>query len=112
MKRFLVLYESSTPASEMMAAATPEQMQAGMEDWQHWAAKAADAIVDLGSPLGAAASVGGGSGAGTDNHTTGFSILRAESLDAVTTLLQDHPHLKTPGDSSITVLEALSMPGM
>jgi hypothetical protein len=42
---------------------------------------------------------------------TGFSILQGESLDAVTTLLEDHPHLKTPGDSSITVLEALSMPG-
>jgi hypothetical protein len=57
MKRFLVLYKSSTPAGEMMAASTPEQMQAGMEDWQRWAAKTGDAIVDLGSPLGASASV-------------------------------------------------------
>jgi len=112
MKRFLVLYKSSTPAGEMMAASTPEQMQAGMEDWQRWAAKTGDAIVDLGSPLGASASVGGGSKTGTDTHTTGFSILQGESLDAVTTLLEDHPHLKTPGNSSITVLEALSMPGM
>jgi hypothetical protein len=47
-KRFLVLYKSSTPASEMMAASTPEQIQAGMEDWQRWSAKAGDAIVDLG----------------------------------------------------------------
>jgi hypothetical protein len=112
MKRFLVLYKSSTPANEMMAASTPEQMQAGMEDWQRWAAKAGDAIVDLGTPLGDSASVGGGSNAGTGANITGFSILQAESLDAVTTLVQDHPHLKTPGESSITVLEALSMPGM
>jgi hypothetical protein len=112
MKRFLVLYKSSTPASELMSASTPEQMQAGMEDWQRWAAKAGDAIVDLGFPLGGAASVGGGSGASTDNHTTGFSILQAESMDAVTTILADHPHLKTPGDSSIAVLEAIPMPGM
>jgi hypothetical protein len=51
MKRFLVLYKSSTTAGQMMAASTPEQMQAGMEDWQRWAAKAGDAILDLGSPL-------------------------------------------------------------
>jgi hypothetical protein len=112
MTRFLVLYNSSTPAGEMMAASTPEQMQAGMEEWQRWVTKAGDAIVDLGTPLGDSASVSGGSNAGAGAHITGFSILQAESLDAVTTLLQDHPHLKTPGESSITVLEALSMPGM
>jgi hypothetical protein len=112
MKRFLVLYKSSTPAGGMMAASTPEQMQAGMEDWQRWAAKAGDAIADLGSPLGASASAGSESRAGDDTHITGFSILQGSSLDAITTLLADHPHLKTPGDSSITVLEALSMPGM
>jgi hypothetical protein len=107
-----VLYESSTPAGEMMAAATPEQMQAGMEDWQRWAAMAGDAILDLGSPLGAAASVRSGAAGSVDNRTTGYSILQAESMDAMTALLEDHPHLKTPGNSSITVLEALAMPGM
>jgi hypothetical protein len=112
MKRFLVLYTSSTSASEMMAASTPEQRQAGMEEWQRWAAKAGDAIVDLGSPLGPTASVAGRGNAGIDLHATGFSILQGESLADVTALLEDHPHLKTPGDSSITVIEALSMPGM
>ena len=112
MKRFLVLYLSSTPASEMMAASTPEQRQAGMEEWQRWATKAGDRIVDLGSPLGPSASVGGGGNAGIDLHTTGFSILQGESLAAVTSLLEDQTHLKTPGDSSITVIEALSMTGM
>ena len=53
MKKFLVLYKSSTPASEMMARATAEQMQSGMEDWNRWAAIATNAIVDLGSPVGA-----------------------------------------------------------
>lgn len=112
MKRFLVLYKSSTPAAEMMAASTPEQMQAGMEEWQRWTAKAGDAIVDIGMPLGDSASVGSGLDAGAGAHITGFSILQAESMGAITTQLQDHPHLKTPGKSSITVFEALSMPGM
>jgi hypothetical protein len=111
-KRFLVLYKSSTSASEMMASATPEQMQAGMEDWTRWSASAGEAIVDLGSPLGEASSVGGAASGSADAHITGFSILQADSRDAVTTLLEDHPHLKTPGDSSIAVLEVMSMPGM
>jgi hypothetical protein len=110
--RFLLLYKSSTSASEMMAAATPEQMQAGMEDWKRWSASAAEAIVDLGSPLGEAASVGGAASGTADQHITGFSILQADSRDAVTALLENHPHLKTPGDSSIAVLEVMSMPGM
>jgi hypothetical protein len=60
-----------------------------MEDWQRWAAKAGDAIVDLGSPLGAAASVGSGSAGSVDNRATGYSILEAESMDAMTALLED-----------------------
>jgi hypothetical protein len=112
LKRFLVLYRSSTSAGEMMASATPEQMQAGMEDWTRWSASAGEAIVDLGSPLGEASSVGGAASGKADKHVTGFSILQAESRDAITTLLEDHPHLKTPGDSSIAVLEVMSMPGM
>jgi hypothetical protein len=112
LKRFLVLYRSSTSASEMMADATPEQMQAGMADWERWSNTAGDAVVDLGSPLGAASSVGGAASADAGTHITGFSILQADSREAVTLLLEDHPHLKTPGDSSIAVLEVMSMPGM
>jgi len=112
LKRFLVLYKSSTSASKMMGSATPEQMQAGMEDWQRWSANAGEAIVDLGSPLGEASSVGGAASGNADEHITGFSIIQADSRDAVTTLLEQHPHLKTLGDSSIAVLEVMSMPGM
>jgi hypothetical protein len=108
--RFLVLYKSSTSASEMMASATPEQMQAGMDDWTRWSANAAGTIVDLGSPLGEASSVGGAATGNAGQHITGFSILQADSREAVTALLESHPHLKTPGDSSIAVLEIMSMP--
>ncbi len=112
MKKFLVLYRSSTPAAEMMASSTPAQMQAGMEEWNKWSQKAADAVVDLGSPLGSAGSVGAASDLGSDAEITGFSILQAESLDAVKTILEEHPHLRTPGVSSITAIEFLHMPGM
>ena len=36
MKKFLVLYRSSVSAAEQMAAATPEQAQAGMDAGRRW----------------------------------------------------------------------------
>jgi hypothetical protein len=112
MKKFLVLYRSSTPARELMASSTPEQMQAGMDAWEAWTKQAGDAIVDLGSPVGDAQRVGAASGSAGGSQTTGFSILQADSEDAVVALLKDHPHLQTPGESSIEVLESLEVPGM
>ena len=43
MKKFLVLYRSSTPARELMESSTPEQMQAGMDAWMNWSKRAGDA---------------------------------------------------------------------
>ena len=42
----------------------------------------------------------------------GYSIVQAESLDAATELLKDHPHFKAPGGPSVEVLEFLPMPEM
>ena|SRR5436305_1838536 len=109
MPKFLVLYESSVPPREMMAQATPEQMQAGMEAWTSWFGKAGGAIADPGSPVAAGATVGG---AGGNDRVTGFSILEADSEEAVKGLLDGHPHLQSPGEPSIAVYEFLSMPGM
>jgi hypothetical protein len=109
MTKFMVLYRSAVSAREQMANTAPEQGQAGMDAWMAWAGKAGDAIVDLGAPLADAAFVGPGS-AGDSLHITGFSILQAESADALTAILDGHPHLAWGG--SIEVLEFLSMPGM
>jgi len=111
MSKFLVLYGSPTPAAEMMARTTPEQAQAGMDEWMKWAQANGDSIVDFGAPLGTGSHIEMNSvspGAGT---ATGFSILEADSLDAATKMVQDHPHFHTPG-ASIEVLEFLSVPGM
>ena len=50
MKKFLVLYQSTVPASEQMKNATPEQAKAGMDAWMSWAGRAGSGIVDMGSP--------------------------------------------------------------
>jgi hypothetical protein len=108
MTKFMVLYLSEMSAREQMAGATQEQAQAGMDAWMTWASKAGDAIVDLGSPLAEAGHVG--AAAAGSPHVTGFSILQAESADAVTAILDGHPHLAMGG--SIDILEYLPIPGM
>lgn len=85
----------------MMAQTTPEQAQAGMDEWMKWAQVNGDSgnHVEMNSIS---------PGAGT---ATGFSILEADSLDAATKMVRDHPHFHTPG-ASIEVLEFLAVPGM
>jgi hypothetical protein len=100
MKKFLVLYRSSVSAADQMAAATPEQAEAGMAAWMEWAERNKDAIVELGSPLGG------------DSDVSGYSIVQADSRDTAAQLFEDHPHLRMPGDSSVELLEFLPLPGM
>jgi hypothetical protein len=107
MPKYLVLYRAPTSGEELMARATPEQMRAGLDAWMAWAGKAGDAIVDLGAPLGRGEAVGS---ATPGDEITGFSILEAGSRDELRKLLEDHPHLDTPG-GSIEAHEFLATPG-
>jgi len=109
MTKFMVLYRSSTSARDQMANATPEQMKAGMEAWMQWAGKAGGAVIDLGAPLAPASHVGPGSS--DAGEISGYSIMQADSAEAIGGVLDGHPHLNMPGNS-IEVLEMLSMPGM
>lgn len=107
MRKYLVLYRSSVSPQEMMAGNSPEDAGAGMEQWMAWAGKTGDSIVDLGSPLSSVETVGG-----AGEHIGGFSVLEAESRDALVALLDGHPHFQGPGDPGIEVLEFLPIPGM
>ena len=107
MAKFLVLYRAPLSAREQMENVTPEQAQAGMDLWMAWAGRAGDAIVDLGAPLGDAATVGNGEAYG---DVVGYSILEAASRDAVVELVQDHPHFHTRG-GQVEVHEMLPVPG-
>jgi hypothetical protein len=111
MKKFVVLYKSSVPAAQQMAATPPEQMKAGMALCMSWAQAAGKAVVDLGAPLGHPMKVLESSVGPCDSTIAGFSILEGESMKAVTDLLIKHPHHRAPG-ASIEVLEMMSMPGM
>ena len=95
MARFLVLYRAPVSAREQMANVTPEQAQAGMDLWGAWAGRAGDAIVGKGQAYG---------------DLAGYSILEADSRDAMMELLQDHPHFHTP-EGQVELHEMLPIPG-
>jgi hypothetical protein len=110
MKKFLVLYKASTSAFEQMMKASPEQQKAGMDAWMVWSKKAAASIVDMGAPLGKSLRVTPGGASPSTNDLGGFSILQAESKEALADALQGHPHFMMP-DSAIEVVELMAMPG-
>jgi hypothetical protein len=101
---YLVLYRSKATAAEQMSQNDPDQARAGMEAWMAWAQRAGDAVVDLGSPLGVV-EPGGDDG----DPIGGYSILQAESAEALAAVLDGHPH--TTWGGTIQTLEMLSMPG-
>jgi hypothetical protein len=111
MSKFLVLYRAPVSAREQMAQATDEQKKAGMDAWMAWAQSAGEGIVDLGAPAQAAGRVTSSGQSSSEEQTSGYSILRADSAQAVMALLEKHPHLQLPG-ASIEVLELLPIPGM
>ena len=113
MKKFLVLYKASTEAfQQMMKNTTPEQQKAGMEAWMSWSKKAASSIVDMGGPLGKSARVAkGGAVSPVVNDLGGYSIMQAESKEALAATMKDHPHFMMP-DSSIEIIELMPIPGM
>jgi len=111
MKKFLVLYKAPSSAFEQMQKATPEQQKAGMDAWMSWSKKAGSAIVDMGSPLGKSLRVTPGGASPSTNDLGGFSVLQAESKEALAETLKGHPHFMMP-DGSIEVVEMMPIPGM
>ena len=108
MPKYVILYRSSfSPGAQM---GTPEQAAEGMRAWMSWAGRAGSALVDMGAPLAQVATEGpaGDTGVGI----SGYSVLEADSTDAVKQLLDKHPHLSMPGGSFIEILQCLPVPGM
>lgn len=111
MKKFLVLYHAPASSFEQMKSATPEQQKAGMDAWMSWGQKAASAIVDMGAPLGKSLKVTKADASPTSNDLGGYSILQAESKEALAKTLEGHPHFMMP-DGSIEIVEVMPLPGM
>jgi hypothetical protein len=112
MKKFLVLYKASAEAFQQMMKATPEQQKAGMDAWMSWSQRAASSIADMGAPAGKSVRVAK-SGAVTPvtNDIGGYSIMQAESKEALAATMKEHPHFMMP-DGAIEIIELMPIPGM
>ena len=111
MKKFLVLYKAPASSFEQMKKATPEQQKTGMEAWMGWSKKAASTIVDMGAPLGKSLRVTKTSNSPSTNDLGGYSILQADSKEALAATLKDHPHFMMP-EGTIEIVELMPIPGM
>jgi len=111
MKKFLVLYKAPASSFEQMMKASKEQQKAGMDAWTAWSKKAVASIVDMGGPLGKSLRVAKSGAQPSTNDLGGFSILQAESKEALAETLKGHPHFMTP-EGVIEVVEVMPMPGI
>ncbi|HVU49236.1 MAG TPA: hypothetical protein VHL80_01040 [Polyangia bacterium] len=110
MKKFLVLYKAPLASFDQMMKATPEQQKAGMEAWMTWGKKASASLVDMGAPLGKALKVTPAGPTPTRNDLGGYSIMQAESKEALAEVLKGHPHFMMP-DGFIEIVEMMPIPG-
>jgi hypothetical protein len=112
MKKFLVLYKASAEEFQRAMSSTPEQQKAGMDAWMVWGKKAEKAIVDMGAPLGKALNLTTKGQKAVTNDLGGYSVLQADSKEALAETLKGHPHFMMGDGASIEVVEIMPIPGM
>ena len=103
MAKFVYLYTGGSMAE------TPEAQEQVMAAWGAWFGELGEAIIDGGNPFGAAASVGadGAVTAGGASRVTGYTLVKADSLDDATALSKGCPVLASGG--AVEIYEALEM---
>lgn len=104
MANFLLAYHGGTPPS------TPEEGEKVMQAWMSWMGSLGDAIVDGGNPVSMAKTVssnGSVSDGGGENAVTGYSVIKADNLDAAVALARGCPHLQSGG--SVEVAETYNV---
>src|SRR5712671_452132 len=87
---------------------SPEEGAKLMAKWKAWVGGLGDAMVNPGTPLGKSKTVssGGVSDDGGSNPLMGFSIVKADSMDAALEIAKGCPHLDI---GTIEVAQAMEM---
>lgn len=77
----------------------------GFAAWNAWFERLGDHLVDRGNPAFTAISVGA---CETDTALGGYTLITAESLDAATALVADHPLVSRGGGLEVAELTVLN----
>ena len=111
MSKYLFVYHAPmTPADA--APPDPAQMDAVMGEWNAWAGRVGDGMVDFGTPLAGGVRVTKDGTSPSTREVAGYSIIEADDMEAAVGLAKGHPHLDMPGGCEIEVHEAQPIPGM
>ncbi len=88
---------------------SPEEGAKDMVKWKAWVGGLGDAVVNPGTPLGKSKTVssGGVSDDGGSNPLLGFSIVKADSMDAALEMAKACPTLEIGG--TLEVAEVMEM---
>ncbi len=98
MKKFVYLYMGgSMPASK-------EEGEKVMASWIEYFKMLGDSVIDSGNPFGSARKTVGGSGM---TNATGYSIIKADSLEDAAMMAEKCPQLAAGG--SVEVIETMPM---
>ena len=108
MANYLLLYSGGgMPASEI-------EQKAVLKDWDNWFSKLGSALVDGGNPFTPAVKSISGDGKVSDGPVgglaSGYSVIKADSLDAAVAMAKGCPVLKS--GARLTVYETFNAAGM
>jgi len=107
MAKFILLYRGDATPPESM---TPEQGAEIMGQWNAWVDKHGAALVDVGAPFGARASIGGDGVEQTPVKLNGYSIVEADDLASAKGFCDGHPFLEGTGaEFAVDVFELAPM---
>lgn len=103
MPEFIFAYHGGTKPE------SPEQGQEMMKKWQAWITDLGDTMVNPGSPVGMSKTVSASGVAdnGGSNPLGGFSIVKAENIEAAIAMAKKSPFLDIEG--TIEVAEIMKM---
>ncbi len=111
MTKYVFIYHAPTTPAEA-APPSPEQMEAVMGEWNAWAGRVGEGMVDFGTPLAGGTRVTPEGTSPSTREVAGYSIIEADDIEAALDLAKAHPHLSMPGGCEIEVHEAQAIPGM
>ncbi len=114
MKKFVVMYRVPVETMEKWKKETsPEEMQKQGkelgEQMMAWTKKNDKALIDKGLPLGKNIRMNKDGAKPMTNDLNYYSVIEAESADAVIEMFKDNPHIAAIPDAFIDIMEVSHM---
>jgi hypothetical protein len=114
---YLAIFLGSKSSPQMAAwNALPEterraKEREGMAGWKAWVEKHNAVIVAMGGPLGKTKKVTERGIVDTSNDMGAFTVVRADSHEAVAKLFEKHPHFMIFPGEAVEIMPVMPIPG-